>query len=42
MPNGTWIVGEMADSPAATGFEWGMTALPAVELGGDRLQRVLV
>lgn len=36
MPNGTWIVGEMADAPRADGFEWGMTALPAVEEGGDR------
>ena len=35
MPNGTWIVGEMADSPRAEGFKWGMTALPAVEAGGD-------
>lgn len=35
MPNGTWIVGEMADSPRADGFKWGMTALPAVEAGGD-------
>ena len=35
MPNGTWIVGEMADAPRAEGFEWGMTALPAVEAGGD-------
>ena len=35
MPNGTWIVGEMADAPRADGFEWGMTALPAVEEGGD-------
>ena len=34
MPNGTWIVGEMADSPRADGFQWGMTALPAVEAGG--------
>ncbi len=34
MPNGTWIVGEMADAPRADGFEWGMTALPAVEAGG--------
>ena len=30
MPNGTWIVGEMAEAPRADGFEWGMTALPAV------------
>ena len=35
MPNGTWIVGEMADSPRADGFQWGMTALPAVKAGGD-------
>ncbi len=36
MPNGTWIVGEMANAPRADGFEWGMTALPAVTAGGDR------
>lgn len=35
MPNGTWIVGEMAEAPRAEGFKWGMTALPAVEDGGD-------
>ena len=35
MPNGTWIVGEMAEATRAEGFEWGMTALPAVEAGGD-------
>ena len=35
MPNGTWIVGEMAEAPRADGFEWGMTALPAVQAGGD-------
>lgn len=35
MPNGTWIVGEMAEAPRADGFKWGMTALPAVEKGGD-------
>ena len=29
MPNGTWIVGEMAEAPRAEGFKWGMTALPA-------------
>lgn len=33
MPNGTWIVGEMANAPRAEGFEWGMTALPAVKSG---------
>ena len=36
MPNGTWIVGEMAEAPRADGFEWGMTALPAITEGGDR------
>ena len=36
MPNGTWIAGEMADAPRAEGFEWGMTALPALKEGGDR------
>lgn len=36
MPNGTWIVGEMAEAPRADGFQWGMTALPAVTSGGDR------
>ncbi len=35
MPNGTWIVGEMAEAPRADGFKWGMTALPASEKGGD-------
>ncbi len=35
MPNGTWIVGEMAEAPRAEGFQWGMTALPAVKAGGD-------
>ena len=34
MPNGTWIVAEMANAPRAEGFEWGMTALPALEEGG--------
>lgn len=36
MPNGTWVVGEMADAPRAEGFAWGFTALPAMEAGGDR------
>ena len=35
MPNGTWIVEEMKEAPRAEGFKWGMTALPAVEEGGD-------
>ena len=34
MPNGTWVVGEMAEATRAEGFKWGMTALPAVEKGG--------
>ena len=36
MPNGNWVIGEMADAPRAEGFEWGFMALPAVEEGGDR------
>ena len=37
MPNGTWIVGEMAQAEAAltNDFAWGMTALPAVSSQGD-------
>lgn len=35
MPNGTWVIDEMADAPRAEGFEWGFTALPAVTNGGD-------
>lgn len=35
MPNGTWIVGEMGNYAGADGFKWGMTALPAVNAGGD-------
>lgn len=35
MPNGTWIVGEMAEAPRADNFKWGMCALPAVTEGGD-------
>lgn len=36
MPNGTWVVGEMGEAPRADGFEWGMTALPAIDASGDR------
>ncbi|MBY7142850.1 carbohydrate ABC transporter substrate-binding protein [Virgibacillus sp. NKC19-3] len=37
MPNGTWVVEEMADAPRADDFEWGMTSVPAFEDGqGDR------
>ena len=35
MPNGNWVIGEMADAPRAEGFEWGFMALPAIEEGGD-------
>ncbi|MBE6958058.1 MAG: carbohydrate ABC transporter substrate-binding protein [Ruminococcaceae bacterium] len=36
MPNGTWIVGEMAqaESTLTNEFAWGMTALPAVNSNG--------
>lgn len=36
MPNGTWIVGEMAQAEAAltNEFAWGMTALPAISTTG--------
>lgn len=30
IPNGTWLPGEMIDAPRADGFEWGFTAVPAV------------
>ena len=36
MPNGTWVTGEMIDAPRVDGFEWGFTALPAIEEGGER------
>ncbi len=36
MPNGTWVVDEMADTPRSEDFEWGFMALPALEAGGDR------
>ena len=36
MPNGNWVIGEMADAPRAEGFEWGFMALPAMTDGGDR------
>ena len=28
IPNGTWLVNEMAEAPRADGFQWGMCALP--------------
>lgn len=33
MPNGTWIVGEMAEAPRAEGFKWGQMSLPVVKEG---------
>ncbi len=36
MPNGNWIIGEMADAPRAEGFQWGFMPLPAMKDGGDR------
>lgn len=36
MPNGNWIIGEMADAPRAEGFKWGFAPLPAIEANGDR------
>ncbi|WP_243343140.1 carbohydrate ABC transporter substrate-binding protein [Anaerococcus sp. AGMB09787] len=36
MPNGSWVVGEMADAEGvADGFEWGFMAMPSYE-GSDR------
>ena len=35
MPNGTWIVGEMAESTRADNFKWGMCPLPAAKAGGN-------
>ncbi len=33
-PNGTWLPGEMAEAPRRRNFEWGFTAVPAVNAGG--------
>ncbi len=41
MPNGNWVIGEMADAPRAENFEWGFMALPAMEEGGDRYSYTL-
>lgn len=35
LPNGDWLPSEMADAPREEGFEWGFTAYPAYEDGGD-------
>ncbi|MGU3410516.1 carbohydrate ABC transporter substrate-binding protein [Microbacterium sp. M1A1_1b] len=36
MPNGTWIVGEMANAPRSAGFTWGLTPLPTEDAGSSR------
>ncbi len=36
MPNGNWIIGEMADAPRAEGFKWGFAPLPAIKAGGEQ------
>ena len=36
MPNGNWVIGEMAEAPRAEGFKWGFTALPALKADGER------
>ena len=36
MPNGNWVIGEMAEAPRAEGFEWGFTTLPALEEDRER------
>lgn len=36
MPNGSWVIDEMAEAPRADDFEWGMMSVPAFEDGGDR------
>ncbi|HLR52040.1 MAG TPA: carbohydrate ABC transporter substrate-binding protein [Candidatus Avamphibacillus sp.] len=36
MPNGSWVIDEMAEAPRADDFKWGMMATPAYEDGGDR------
>ncbi len=37
MPNGDWIVSEMAETTPEEGFHWGLIALPALTAGGDRV-----
>lgn len=37
MPNGDWIVGEMAETTPEEGFHWGVMPLPAFEEGGERV-----
>lgn len=35
VPNGTWLPGEMGQAPRAEGFQWGFTALPALDAAGS-------
>lgn len=36
MPNGSWVIDEMAEAPRADDFEWGMMPTPTFADGGDR------
>ncbi|MDO4412596.1 carbohydrate ABC transporter substrate-binding protein [Cutibacterium sp.] len=36
MPNGDWVVGEMADAPRAKGFEWANIPLPTLKAGDQQ------
>ena len=36
MPNGDWIVGEMADTTPEEGFHWGLLPLPAMDENSER------
>lgn len=36
MPNGDWVVNEMAKTTPEKGFHWGLMSLPAITKGGDR------
>ncbi|MGL4798696.1 MAG: carbohydrate ABC transporter substrate-binding protein [Cellulosilyticaceae bacterium] len=35
-PCGSWLEGEMAESPREEGFEWGFTAAPVADKNGDK------
>lgn len=36
MPNGSWVVGEMAEAPRADNFKWAMAPIPKVNEDSDR------
>jgi len=36
MPNGSWVIEEMAEAPREDDFKWGMMPIPAYEDSGDR------